>query len=70
MLGQQFSIIPITEIPYNPQGYDIVEQVHGTLKQYLHKTKNGGIIPEYFTQLFKSSSFHFKFLKFGCQGTL
>ena len=37
MLGQQFSIIPITEIPYNPQGYDIVEQVHGTLKQYLHK---------------------------------
>ena len=45
MLGQQFSIIPITEIPYNPQGYDIVEQVHGTLKQYLHKTKNGGIIP-------------------------
>ena len=42
MLGQQFSIIPITEIPYNPQGYDIVEQVHGTLKQYLHKTKKWG----------------------------
>ena len=42
MLGQQFSIIPITEIPYNPQGYDIVEQVHGTLKQYLLKqTKQG-----------------------------
>ena len=45
MLGQQFSIIPITEIPYNPQGYDIVEQVHGTLKQYLHKLKRGELYP-------------------------
>jgi hypothetical protein len=29
-------------IAYNPQGLGIVEQAHGTLKQYLPKVKKGG----------------------------
>lgn len=32
--------------PYYPKGQGIMEQVHGTSKQYLHKkTKKGGLYP-------------------------
>jgi hypothetical protein len=31
----------ITGLPYNPQGQDIIERAHRTLKQYLQKQKGG-----------------------------
>ena len=42
MFCQQFNITHITGIPYYPKGQGIVEQAHGTLKQYLPKVKKGG----------------------------
>jgi hypothetical protein len=30
---------------YYPKGQNIVEQAHGSLKQYLHKIKKGGLYP-------------------------
>jgi hypothetical protein len=35
--------------PYYPKGQGIVEQAHGTLKQYLHKKQErGNYIPVYY----------------------
>ena len=42
MFCWQFNVTHITVIAYNPQGLGIVEQAHGTLKQYLPKVKKGG----------------------------
>lgn len=61
---QQFDITHITGLSYNPSGQCIVEQAHGTLKQYLHEIKKKWvIISPYTTNLFKSCSFCFKFFK-------
>ena len=46
MFCSKFSITHITGISYYPKGKGIVEQVHGTLKQYLLKqTKQGELYP-------------------------
>ena len=48
MFCRQVNIIHIMGIPYYPKGQGIVEQAHGTLKQYLHKKQKGGnYIPIY-----------------------
>ena len=38
---QQFSIVPLTEIPYNLQGQVIVEKAHQILKNQIAKLRQG-----------------------------
>lgn len=65
-LCQQFIITHITGVPYNPQGQDIVERVHGTLKQLsLLNKKKGELHLQTHTKLFKTCCSYFKLLKFG-----
>ena len=49
---QQFNITHTTGIPYNPQGQGIVEWAYATLKQYLHKIKNGELYPPVYHKTF------------------
>ena len=41
----QLSISHKTGIPYNPQGQEIIEQMHQTLKHKLQKLKKGKLYP-------------------------
>jgi transposase InsO family protein len=39
---REWNIVPVTGLPYNPQGQSIVERAHKTLKTQLLKNKKGG----------------------------
>jgi hypothetical protein len=52
----------ITGSPYYPQAQDIVEWAHGTLKQYFHKIKKGGLY-SCTPQMYLNPAFYLKNLK-------